>query len=164
MTPPAIIISALFEAAPPVLTALEGRVTLLPLLDEAFAEAVLDPAVVDPVDPPRAWLQMVSAALVALAWSSALQFFNTHGVTAAVTLSLPVVHWHVMSSTAHPAAAAPLVKQVKAHAGMMLRSTVVARAADERERSVRTDKNFILTIGTNQIPRIETLKGIEDEN
>jgi len=99
-----------------------------------------------------------------LAWSSALQFFNTHGVTAAVTLSLPVVHWHAMSSTEHPAAAAPLVKQVKAHAGMTLRSTVTARAADERERSVRTDENFILTIGTNQNRRIETLKGIEDEN
>jgi len=65
MTPPAIIISALFEPTPPVLTALEGRVTLLPLLAEAFVEAVLVPAVVDPVDPPRAWLQMVSAALVA---------------------------------------------------------------------------------------------------
>jgi len=142
MTPPATIISALRAAAPPVLT-LEGRVTLLPLLDdEAFAAAEV--VLLVPLDPPRAWEQIVSAALVALAWSSALQFFNTHGVTAAVTLSLPVVHWQTMSSTAHPAAAAPLVKQVKAHAGITLKSTVTATAADENKRA-KTAENLILT-------------------
>lgn len=64
MTPPATSISALFAIAPPVLT-LEGRVTLLPLLDEALADVAAAEVLLDPLDPPRAWLQMVIAALFA---------------------------------------------------------------------------------------------------
>lgn len=111
-----------WAAAVPVL---EDAGEVMVTVEEATLEAAapLIVAVVPPVEAElRAAAQMALPAVRTLAASSAEHDFSTHGVTEAVILSLPVVHWQTVSLVEQPEAWTAAAKQAREHVGKLLKS------------------------------------------
>lgn len=110
-----------WAAATPVLEDPGEVIVAVESTPEAAAPLIV--AVVPTVEAElRAEAQMALPAERTLAASSAEHDFSMHGVTEAVILSLPVVHWQTVSLVEQPEAWTAAAKQAREHDGKPLTS------------------------------------------